>query len=181
MNRLYPAGLSLVFASCLTPVLVHADNMPVRGPIPFTTFDKDGNGVVSEQEFNTAREERLKKMAEAAPSFADLDSNHDGQLTADELAAGRKTRMEEFYKKNAGMRMHMPSYADFDLDGDGKITEKEFTEAHNKRMDERTKQGYMMKKYGMHSFSDIDTDGNGEISEQEFATHQEQCRMRRGK
>lgn len=181
MNRLYSAALSLMFASSLMPVIAHADDMPARGPIPFATFDKDGDGFVSEQEFNAAHEERLKRMAAAAPSFSDLDSDHDGKLTADELAAGRKARMDEFRKNNAGMRMHMPGYADFDLDGNGKITEKEFTDVHNKRMDERTKQGYMMKKYGMHSFSDIDTDGNGEISEQEFAAHQEQCRMKQRK
>ena len=83
-------------ALSLSAGLVIANNLPTRGPVPFATWDADGNGAIDEQEFNSVREQRQttvktdgrrgKNMAKA-PTFAQIDSNDDGRITAEELTA----------------------------------------------------------------------------------------------
>ncbi len=87
---------ALIFgAFSLTTGLVIADDQPTRGPVPFAAWDTDGSGAIDEQEFNTLREQRQaavkasgrqgKNMANA-PTFAQIDSNGNGQITAEELS-----------------------------------------------------------------------------------------------
>ncbi|MBK1723806.1 hypothetical protein CKO23_16395 [Thiocystis violacea] len=69
----------------------------------FATFDRDSDGVVTEQEFNATRAERMAARATMgapmpgaanAPKFADLDQNGDGQVTADEFDAFHQARLQ---------------------------------------------------------------------------------------
>jgi Ca2+-binding EF-hand superfamily protein len=184
--------VGLLFA-LLSGLLAHsslAESLPPRGPIPFEAFDQDGNGLISEQEFNSVREERMASRAAQdrpmygmadPPAFADFDSDGDGRLTPAELTAGQQARMQQRretgmgYGKAHGMGMGrgMPAFADFDLNGDGKIVAEEFDEARYKRIEERMQQGYMMKNLAnAPGFDELDSDGDGAISEAEFAAHQ---------
>ena len=198
LKNSYSVGLIIAFMSVFSPISAQSEEIPVRGPIPFTDFDKDDNGLISEEEFNAVRGERMATRAAegrpmhgaaSAPSFSELDTNGDGQLTQDELAAGQKAQMEKRREmgmgmgqgrgmgQGMGMGRNMPAFSEYDLDGDGKILEKEFNDAHSKRISERAQEGYKMKNLGKsHSFTDIDTNEDGEISEEEFIEHQFQCR-----
>lgn len=72
--------------------------VPTRGPMNFGAFDQNTDGVVTEQEFNTARAERMAARAAQgapmrgaanAPSFTDFDLNGDGVVSPAEFAAAK--------------------------------------------------------------------------------------------
>ncbi len=190
-------GSAVVITAALLPIGAHSEEIPALGPIPFMVYDKDGNGVVSEAEFNTVREERMSartaegrpmRGARNAPSFTDFDTDGDGQLTPDELAAGQRAQREKRRSMamgqnggmGRGMGRNMPAFSDYDLDSDGKIVKKELQEARAKRISERSKQGYPMRNLGnAPSFEDIDVNGDGQISEQEFTSYQSRHRQQR--
>ncbi|MDY6841987.1 MAG: EF-hand domain-containing protein [Pseudomonadota bacterium] len=199
LKNTYSVGFAIIFMGALLPISAQSEEIPARGPIPFTAYDKDSNGLVSEEEFNTVRGERMSSRAvegrpmrgaASAPLFSEFDTNGDGKLTQEELAEGQKAQMEK--RRGMGMGMgqgrgmgqgmgrNMPAFSEYDLDGDGKILEKEFNEARSKRISERAQQGYQMRNLGKApSFTDIDANGNGEISAEEFAAHQSQRRQQR--
>jgi len=201
LKNSYSVGLIIAFMSVFSPISAQSEEIPVRGPIPFADFDKDGNGLISEEEFNAVRGERMATRAAegrpmhgaaSAPSFSELDTNGDGQLTQDELAAGQKAQMEKRREmgmgmgqgrgmgQGMGMGRNMPAFSECDLDGDGKILEKEFNEARSKRISERVQQGYQMRNLdNAPSFADIDANGDGGISAEEFTAHQSQRRQQR--
>ncbi|MBN4063505.1 hypothetical protein JYT79_01855 [Cardiobacterium sp. AH-315-I02] len=199
MNKLTYASSFIAFAIVFLPISAHSVSIPDRGPIPFSIYDKDGDGLISEKEFIEIRAERMSKRAAegrpmrgaaSAPSFPEFDTNKDGKLTSDELAAGQKVQMEKRRSmgmgqgrgmgKGMGMGKNMPAFSEYDLDGDGKILEKEFNEARSKRISERAQQGYQMRNLGnAPSFADIDINGNGQISTEEFTEHQAQRRQQR--
>lgn len=181
-------GLLAILAVLMGPAGVQAQNHTGHSPPPFATFDMDGNGSVSEAEFNSVREQRMaarasegKQMrcAKFAPTFADLDSDGSGDLSQQELSSGQKAHMAKCKGMGQGgghgqgMHGNRPMFSDFDLDGNGFIVESEFNEAHAKRMSEMAEQGRQMKHAGeAPGFSGIDTNGDGVISEQEFSEHQ---------
>ena len=81
-----------------TGIQVQATDLTQPGPLSFSDYDQDNNGVITEQELNTVREQRQAAIRATgrpgfgmanAPSFADLDSNGDGQITPEELRAGQ--------------------------------------------------------------------------------------------
>lgn len=183
-------GLLLGALSLLLAVGAQAQEVPLRGPIPFAVYDMDGDGRISELEFDKVRGARMEARAASgrptawAPSFVIFDVDADGFLTLEELSAGQQSQMQE--RRGMGMMpgsasgsgmgpkmgQNRPAFADFDLDGDGKVTESEFNKARAQRISERAQQGYAMKNMGnMPSFADIDADGNGAVSEDEFAAH----------
>lgn len=192
LNKCIAAGLMMLATGFCVPTNVQAGEGSKAGPAPFSVFDMDGNGSVSEAEFYSVREQRMaakasegKKMrcAADAPSFTDLDTDDDGQLSPDELTAGQNAHRAKCQSMGqgsghgaghgAGMKGNMPAFSDFDLDADGVIVESEFNEAHAKRMSEMAAQGHVMKHAGdAPGFSGIDTNGDGGISEQEFSDHQ---------
>jgi len=199
MKKLNYTGSLIAFAIIFLPISAHSEATPDRGPIPFAAYDKDGNSLISDKEFSAVRAERMStraaqgrpmRGAASAPSFSEFDTNKDGQLTQDELAAGQKAQMEKRRSmgmgqgrgmgKGMGMRRNMPTFSEYDLDGDGKMLEKEFNEARSKRISERAQQGYQMRNLGnAPSFSDIDANGDGQISAEEFTAHQSQHRQQR--
>lgn len=88
-------------ALTLSAGLVAAQDLPERGPIPFATWDIDGNGTIDEAEFDTIRNQQ-QKMAKSggyrrqnmatAPSFIQIDKNNDSNITPDELMAAQRNR-----------------------------------------------------------------------------------------
>ena len=194
LSKCIATGLLTVLAGSVVSVGAQAEEKPGHGPMPFSVFDMDENGFVSEAEFNSVREQHMaarasegKKMrcAASAPAFADLDTDGDGQLSPDELTAGQKAHMGKCKAMGQGaghgkgeghgkgMKGEMPAFSDFDLDGDGVIIETEFNEGHAKRMSEMAAEVRQMKHVGdAPGFSGIDTNGDGGISEQEFSDHQ---------
>jgi len=198
LNKTVPLGLIIAIASVISPLSAQSEELPARGPIPFSAFDQDGSGFITQDEFDTVRAQRMaEKAADGrpmrgaadAPSFSEFDKNADGQLSQDELAAGQQAQMEKRRSMGSGMSqgqgrgmgkgmnkgMNMPAFSDCDLNGDGKILEEEFYQARNKRMSERAEQGYQMKNAAMAPpFSVVDANGDGEISAEEFAAHQSQ-------
>ena len=193
LSKLFPACLLIILAGGFVSISAQADQGSQKGPPPFSVFDMDQNGSISEAEFYSVREQHMaakasegKKMKcmASAPSFADLDTNGDGQLSPEELSAGQKAhraKCKEMQQGAAtgmgmdgkGVKGNMPSFADFDLDGDGVIVEVEFNEAHAEKMSEMAAKGHQMKHAdNAPGFSGIDSNGDGEISEQEFSEHQ---------
>ena len=183
------ATLMITLGGVFSSIGAQLMEVPMRGPIPFASFDQDGSGTVSQQEFETAHAERKdERYAQglpmggtgSVPTFQFLDGDGDGQLTMDELAAGQKAHRA----MNQGMgpgggpgkgggRGSMPVFSDCDVDGDGKLTEAEFNQARAMRIAKRTEQGYLMKNIAnAPSFADIDGNGDGVVDAGEFSAHQ---------
>jgi Ca2+-binding EF-hand superfamily protein len=106
MKKLFKTmKLTLLIASSLSIVTttVIADDLPIRGPIEFSSYDVNNDGFVSEEEFNTVKENRLEqklsagmpmKNADKAPSFSTLDTNNDGKLSEIELLRGQNKQKQ---------------------------------------------------------------------------------------
>jgi len=133
--------ITVIIAIVVLPFVAKAESPPRHSPPPFSEFDKDGDGFVSEEEFNSTRAERHAEMAAAgkpmkgmasAPAYADLDSDGDGKLNEAELTAGQQAHMqamrEQHGGKQKGMGKNMPTFADLDLNGDGCINAEEFAQ-----------------------------------------------------
>jgi Ca2+-binding EF-hand superfamily protein len=170
-----------LLASAIVVLLSTASVSHARG-LSFSVMDADNNGSVSEQEFNTAKAERIAaKSAEGrkmrglanAPTFADFDTNNDKKLTADEvqkMQQSHRHHRKDMGKGHRGMgKPPQPVFADFDANKDQFLTKKEFYDARNKRIAERAKEGRKMRGLAnMPRFEDIDSSNDGKISEQEF-------------
>lgn len=131
--------VTLLIAIAVLPFAARADSHR-QGPPTFSEFDTNGDGFVSEEEFNTLRAARIAERAgegrqmrglENAPPFSDFDSNDDGKLDEDEFTKGRKAHMKAMREKHgghkgAGKGMKMPTFEDLDLDGNGCIDADEF-------------------------------------------------------
>ncbi len=136
---------TMIIALVMLPFVARAESHCRHGPPPFSSFDKDGDGFVSEEEFNTTRAARHAKMAEegrpmkgmaTAPAFSDLDTDGDGKLSEAELAAGQQAHMTKMHKQHGGGHhrgMKMPTFQDLDLNGDGCIDAGEFAD-HQEKM-----------------------------------------------
>ena len=149
--------VAVLIAIAVLPFAARADSHH-QGPPQFEQFDADGDGFVSEEEFNTLRAERIAARAAegrkmrgvgSAPPFSDIDTNGDGKLDRDEFIAGREAHMKVMKEKHGahggqggpgmhhGQGMKMPSFGDLDLDGNGCIDAEEFAkhqaEHHGKR------------------------------------------------
>ncbi len=186
LNKIIVLAL-LVGAS--TTFSAHSTELPKRGPIPFATYDIDGDGFISKNEFQTIRAQRRAaraankrstRNASNSSRFSKTDLNGNGQLSRDELAARQQAKKQRIGNgqgmgRRAGMGRNMPSFAEFDLNRDGVLIKDEFIEARGKRISERVKQGYQMRGLSnMQEFSAIDTDGNSLVTKAEFSAAQAQ-------
>jgi hypothetical protein len=84
----------------------------------FAKMDKDGDGVISDEERAAAMKERAAQMRTR------LDSNGDGKLTPDELASAKG-------------RMHFDDPASLDTNKDGDISADELAAAMQARREAR--------------------------------------------
>ncbi|QKF83067.1 EF-hand domain-containing protein [Halarcobacter ebronensis] len=96
--------LITAFSSLLMlSISVNAANLPARGPIAFSVYDANGDGVISEQEFYDIRAQRIQQKVDQgmpmrnvgnSPDFKYFDTNGDGKLTETELLKGQNTMMQ---------------------------------------------------------------------------------------
>ncbi|MEJ2464171.1 MAG: EF-hand domain-containing protein [Candidatus Thiodiazotropha sp.] len=137
-----------------------------RGPLPFTAFDQNGDGSISQQEFDTVHVQRQRapnpqgysaRRLYDPPQFSDFDQNGDGGLSPEELAEGQRSRMQQRQQQmmNTGQRPNMPAGGGM---GPGM----------------RPGMGQGMGR-NMPSFAEFDQNGDGVLQQQEF----EQARAER--
>jgi hypothetical protein len=116
-------ALATLLALAVTPVPAADPDMPARGPVPFSSFDADGNGQVGQEEFNRAHTERLQQHTQSekqyrhmgnAPAFGDIDSSADGVLSREEVQTHqqqqRETHQQQYQQRQQQMyqeRMNM--------------------------------------------------------------------------
>jgi Ca2+-binding EF-hand superfamily protein len=98
--KIVPARLILLAAVVLTaPLAVFAAKGEAKPKtalpkVSFETADKDKDGSVTEAEFLAAMGENAdQKRAKAR--FAQLDANHDGKLSKEEMESGAKKKKKE--------------------------------------------------------------------------------------
>lgn len=198
MKTLRKSVLAMILAGIASASAAQQANFPLRGPMTFSVFDSDGNGVVTEQEFNQARAQRRAtraplgrpmRGARNAPPFAYFDRNSDAGLTPRELAIGHQGRMRPrgagrgpCLGRGPGRGMGRPGYADFDLNGDGVVEAQEFNESRARRISERARQGRALRGLaGAPAFSEIDANGDERLSPQELAAAQARRRAQMGR
>lgn len=75
-----------------------------RGPLAFEAYDKNRDGIITQEEFDAVKVERMSAKAEAgmpmrnaanSPDFSYFDANKDGKITKEELQKGQLERMQE--------------------------------------------------------------------------------------
>jgi Ca2+-binding EF-hand superfamily protein len=177
------AAVGLAFVASAQPA-----GGPPRGPMSLSAFDQNGDGVVTRDEFDAARAERMGQRAAqgapmrgaaSAPAFGDFDRDADGQITPEEFHAVQQERrqggpgMGGGRGMGPGMGWNMPAFSDFDLDGSGALTKEELNEARGERIRSRAQQGYQMRNLAnAPSFEEIDQNADGLVSPEEFARAQ---------
>lgn len=96
MNTRKQHLLGIVAMLCLTGLSAPASSEDMRGASnpPFASFDRNGDSVITEEEFNQTRAERIQKRMEEgrrmrgmanAAAFSDIDTDHDGQINRKEF------------------------------------------------------------------------------------------------
>lgn len=162
------------------------------GPPAFADFDADGDGAITEQEFNEFRAQRIGARASEGrpmrnigqgPAFSDFDTDGNGSISPEEFDKMRGSRMKgrgmgpqgqagAAVPEMAGGKQQqcdMPAFKDMDADKDGYISEEEMYRFRGLRMSERSAQGYPMRNVGNAPlFEDLDADGDKRLSPDEF-------------
>ena len=106
-TRIFTASLIIIFAGSAISTATQAergdgagkhagDGKGMKGKMPsFSDFDLNGDGVISEAEFNEGHAKRMSEMAAQghqmkhagdAPGFSGIDSNENGEISKDEFA-----------------------------------------------------------------------------------------------
>ena len=100
MKATTPCVLFAIVSALAFPAF--SQDVPLRGPIPFSAFDIDGDKRISEEEFNTVRNQRWSQKVERgdpmrgiaqASTFAEIDTDENGFIDLDELNAHRLQKM----------------------------------------------------------------------------------------
>ena len=85
-----------------------ADTLPQRGPVGFSAYDTNKDGIISEDDAHKAA--RMQNKADAgmpmrnagnSPDFSFFDTDKDGKITPIELEVGQATQMQQ-NKKGMG-------------------------------------------------------------------------------
>ncbi|MGB6328681.1 MAG: hypothetical protein WBF48_07115 [Halarcobacter sp.] len=85
----------------LGATILAADILPARGPLQFSTYDKDNNGAITSKEFDAIKVQRINQKVESgklmrnvnnSANFSDIDVNNDGKVTPLELTTYQEKR-----------------------------------------------------------------------------------------
>lgn len=88
----------LALASLLSTSVLFAQT---NGPLPFSSFDTNGDGVITQKEFSYMKNERMgeryeegrmMRNAENSPNFGDIDKNGDGKINRNEYQIHQQNR-----------------------------------------------------------------------------------------
>ena len=146
----YVASLTaLALASAAVLAVAAPEGGPRHGGFErLKQADTDGNGLISKEE--------AKALPRILKHFDEIDANHDGQLSPDELRAFHETmRAQHAQMQEQRFAEH---WKKLDTDGDGRVSLAE-AQANAPRLAEH--------------FAQIDTNGDGFISPEEMkAAHQ---------
>jgi len=137
--------IAVVLAIVMLPLAARAESGAMHQPPSFSEFDANGDGFISEEEFNAFRAQRMAakaaagkpmKGAKSMPDFQDIDTNGDGKLTEAELVAAQQAHQAKMRAAHGGqgmghgmghgMGMKLPGFSDLDTNGDGCIDAEEF-------------------------------------------------------
>ncbi|NCD11397.1 MAG: EF-hand domain-containing protein [Epsilonproteobacteria bacterium] len=75
-----------------------------RGPVAFESYDTNKDNIITQEEFQGVKNERMSAKAEAnmpmrnasnTPEFGFFDTNKDGKITKDEYQKGQLERMQD--------------------------------------------------------------------------------------
>jgi Ca2+-binding EF-hand superfamily protein len=156
------------------------------GPIPFSSYDGNGDGRVSADEFYAARNARIGERAREGrlmrnlgnvPAFEAFDDDRDGYLSENELLKGQLSQMRQRQLNRPMAPMggadRQPGgaagFADFDSNDDGVVTAEEFARTRADRQGEKAAQGYPMRNAGSApGFESFDANGDGRLTPEEF-------------
>ncbi len=162
------------------------------GPMSFSDFDKNGDGMISREEFAATQQNRIETRTQTRTQTRDMSGapavpgagmgmgmqQQTQQQMQEQMQNQNQGEMQQQMQQQTQQRMraaNMPAFADYDLDGDGNVTEKEFYTARNNRIRQRVLEGKKMRNMSnAPSFSSIDSNGDKQLSEEEFNMHQEQ-------
>ena len=183
-------GLGIA-AICGAPyALADSQTGSVGAPLPFSAYDRDGNGSIDKQEFDSREARQARDRAAAgAPmggaanttTFEELDRNGDGQITAAEFVEVRSAMPQGNLSTGIGLSagkggfMGGPgaSFSDLDTNGDGFISATEFNTARANRAVERSQQGDPLGTMrNAPSLADLDRNGDEQLSPDELAAAQ---------
>ena len=171
----------------LSPCTLLAAEIPLTGPMPFSSMDKNNDKTISPDEYVTAYNQRKKMQSKAGlshsmnnPAFLFFDANGDNKITELELNDGR-IRMRQ---QNSGTARavgqnqrinssnNMPKFSEFDLNNDGVLHKEECYEARKKRMYLRADEGFPMKNAASApAFEEVDLNTDGKVTQKEFAAY----------
>jgi len=106
-------GLTLFSSTAPTPIraAVAATAPTGPGPMTFTAFDQNGDGVVDQSEFDAVRASRQEAVRSSgrmgrgmanAPTFDQIDTDRDGRITQEEFSAIQQNRFNQRPGRGAG-------------------------------------------------------------------------------
>lgn len=134
----YAATLALVLSAPLATVAFahEGDRAGARAPVDFSVVDADGDGVISQAEWDALRSGALVAGQRAARMIEQHDTDGDGLLSPDELAAAGAAMRGTGARADRAAEMAERMFTRLDADGDGQLSPEEFA-AGAARMQER--------------------------------------------
>jgi hypothetical protein len=112
------ATVATLLALAMSPAQAADTDLPARGPLPFSSFDADGDGRISQEEFNRTHTERVQQRTQTtnqyrymgnAPPIGAIDRNADGAVSPEEFQAHQQ-RQQQYQQRQQQMyqeRMNM--------------------------------------------------------------------------